>query len=79
MPRHFRVLLTTGSLFLTFGVRALRSPPQIYILPPDLCGSGDNPQTFVRHLPGSTWNKAVSDFFIFVFRGINRLIRRHFS
>jgi hypothetical protein len=67
VPRHFRVLLTTGSLFVTNGLRAAPFGETIYILPGHLYGAGSDPQTYVTHVPGNTWHRWDSDLFVFLF------------
>ena len=54
IPRHFRVLQTTGSLYVTRIHRQVR-PPDAYLLPPDLYSSQDRSRALVFHLPGDTW------------------------
>jgi hypothetical protein len=67
IPRHFRVLLTTGSLFLTSAVRACRGRPTL-VIPGRLYGDGTDAASYVSHLPGGTWHHWDSDMFVFMFR-----------
>lgn len=55
LPRHFQVLLTTGPLFLTAGVRAWHDRTGIHLLAPELYSSQDRERAWVYHHPGDTW------------------------
>lgn len=57
LPRHFRVLLTTGPLFLTGRYRenGARGDPKVRILSLDEHGHGDPDRSFVEHVRGRTW------------------------
>lgn len=77
IPRHFRILLTTGPLFLTGmhrewrGGRArgaqapLGGDPRILSL--DEHGHGDLERSFVKHLRGCTWAGWDTHLFLFFF------------
>jgi mannosyltransferase OCH1-like enzyme len=65
IPRHFRVLLTTGPLFLTAQYRAFAGKQAIKILPPDQYGAVPSPSSYLRHIPGNTW--AGWDTHVFTF------------
>jgi len=54
IPRHFRVLQTTGSLYIT-RIHRQAGTPDVYLLPPDLYSSQDRSRALVFHLPGDTW------------------------
>ena len=65
LPRHFRILLTTGPLFVTGRVRAHGEDAGIRILSLAEHGHGDPEQSYVRHLRGKTW--AGWDTYLFNF------------
>lgn len=65
MPRHFRVMLTTASLYLTAQLRAFPDAEAVHILAPELYSSQDRARAYVYHLPGNTW--AAWDTHVFVF------------
>lgn len=71
--RHFRVLLTTGSLFVTNGLRAAPVGETIYILPGPLYGEGSHPQAYVAHVPGGTWHRWDSDLFVYLFSNMRMI------
>lgn len=73
VPRHFRVLLTTGSLFVTNGLRAAPIGETIYILSGHLYGEGSDPRTYVTHVPGGTWHRWDSDLFVFLFSNMRTI------
>jgi inositol phosphorylceramide mannosyltransferase catalytic subunit len=54
IPRHFRVLLTTSSLYITHIHRRTRLP-DVHLLPPELYSSQDRSRALVFHLPGDSW------------------------
>lgn len=54
IPRHFRVLQTTGSLYVT-RIHRQAGTPDVYLLPPELYSSQDRSRALVFHLPGDTW------------------------
>jgi len=55
IPRHFRVLQTTGSLYVTRIHRQARSSSDVHLLSPELYSSQDRSRALVFHLPGDTW------------------------
>jgi mannosyltransferase OCH1-like enzyme len=68
VPRHFRILLTTGPLFLTLRYRAFAHKDAIKLLGPDLYGATGSPDQYVRHVEGNTWAKWDTHFFVFLNR-----------
>jgi mannosyltransferase OCH1-like enzyme len=76
LPRHFRVLLTTGPLFIT-GCRrasavAARADARVTvgerILGLDEYGHGAPERSYVRHIPGGTWEEWDSKLFNFAYQ-----------
>src|SRR5690606_3750958 len=57
LPRHLRVLLTTGPLFITGCRRAHGPSPGERILTLDEHGHGAMERSYVRHIPGGTWEE----------------------
>ena len=55
IPRHLRILLTTGPLYITGRFRAHRGDSVIRILTLDEHGHGDPAESYVRHLKGKSW------------------------
>lgn len=72
IPHHFRILLTTGSLFLTHRYHAYVDKKEIYILPPALYGK-DETNRLVDHIPGNSWVKMDSYFFFWISRTFKKL------
>jgi mannosyltransferase OCH1-like enzyme len=68
VPRHFRILLTTGSLFLTRVYRRSEERKAIYILTPELYGNGTGQEALVTHVVGNSWASWDTYVFIFVHR-----------
>jgi mannosyltransferase OCH1-like enzyme len=66
IPRHFRVLQTTGSLYIT-RIHLQAGTPDVYLLPPDLYSSQDRSRALVFHLPGDTWAGWDTHAFKFVY------------
>lgn len=66
VPRHFRVILTTGPLFLTGLYRRRASDLQARILSLDEHGHGDPGRSYVRHLRGRSWAKWDTHVFTFL-------------
>jgi mannosyltransferase OCH1-like enzyme len=65
IPRHFRVLCSTGSLFLTLGLR--QDPPPhsgLRFLTAGEYGHGTPSAAFVHHLEGNTWAAWDTHFFV---------------
>lgn len=67
LPRHFRVLLTTGSLFVTLVLRAWRGNEQPHILSPEEYSVAGHPRAYVSHIHGSTWHNPGSDVLVGAF------------
>jgi inositol phosphorylceramide mannosyltransferase catalytic subunit len=65
VPRHFRILLTTGSLFLTRVFGTFTDQKTIHVLTPELYGNGTCQNPLVTHIPGNSW--AEWDTYVFVF------------
>lgn len=55
VPRHFRIMCGTGSLFLTGGLRRHGGRSQVRLLTAAEYGHGGPQRAFVRHLEGNTW------------------------
>lgn len=53
--RHFRVLMTTGPLFVTRVHKDSVHRDRIFLMPGIHYNSGDKEQAYVLHLPGDTW------------------------
>jgi inositol phosphorylceramide mannosyltransferase catalytic subunit len=68
IPRHFRILLTTGSLFLTQAYRGYPKNGTIYILSPELYGNSDRKNAYVAHVAGNSWAGWDTYMFVFVHR-----------
>lgn len=68
IPRHFRILLTTGSLFLTRAYRRFSDREAIYVLSPEFYGNRPGNTAYVAHTPGNSWAGPDTHFFAFVFR-----------
>lgn len=68
VPRHFRVLLTTGSLFVSFVYRRHGLEDGVTLLDPPLYGAPAGPWSLVGHLPGNTWAGPDTHLFLFLMR-----------
>jgi mannosyltransferase OCH1-like enzyme len=55
VPRHFRVLLSTGSLHLTNTVARWPERGDLHVLSPELYSSQDRSRVYVYHWPGDAW------------------------
>ncbi|GIW51723.1 MAG: hypothetical protein KatS3mg081_1078 [Gemmatimonadales bacterium] len=55
IPRHFRILLTTGPLFITGLYRRYGAGTNARLLSLDEHGHGRPERSYVRHLPGNSW------------------------
>ncbi len=55
VPRHFRILLTTGSLFLTRCARGQGEETGVRLLTRGQYGHGSREEALVEHLPGNSW------------------------
>lgn len=75
IPHHFRILLTTGSLFLSSRYRLYESKNEIYILNPDLYGK-DLEKRCVTHLPGNSWCKRDTYFFLFLEQQLEKIKKK---
>jgi mannosyltransferase OCH1-like enzyme len=68
LPRHFRVLLTTGPLFVTACRSAGGATAGERILGLDEYGHGARERSYVRHIPGGSWDNFVYEYWA-VFAG----------
>jgi hypothetical protein len=57
VPRHFRVLLTTGPLFITACKREHGPTRGERVLSLDEYGRGASSRSFVKHIPGGSWEQ----------------------
>lgn len=68
IPRHFRILCSTGPLFITGCYHRMGNPQNVRIL--SLAEHGlvhaDDPPPYVRHLRGDTWAQWDTHFFNFL-------------
>ena len=55
VPRHFRILLTTGSLHLTRSVARAAERSEVHVLPREAYSSQDRATAYVYHWPGNGW------------------------
>ncbi|HEX9887471.1 MAG TPA: glycosyltransferase [Longimicrobiales bacterium] len=55
VPRHFRVLLSTGSLYVTGALRRTRWRGDVTVLGAEEYRSQDPAKAYVLHRPGDTW------------------------
>ena len=74
VPRHWRVLLTTGSLFLTRTTRASPYRRQVTAFAPAHYHSHDAERARVFHMRGDTWTGADSRIFAAVARAWKPLL-----
>lgn len=65
IPRHFRVMLTTGPLHLTNTFRSASSR-DVFVLEEKLYSSQDRDVAYVYHWPGNTWAKWDTHVFVFI-------------
>lgn len=68
VPRHFRVLLTTGSLYATGVFRRFGEPDGVTLLDPPLYGAPAGSWSLVGHLPGNSWAGPDTHVFLFIVR-----------
>jgi mannosyltransferase OCH1-like enzyme len=68
LPRHFRVLLTAGPLFVTGCRRARGAEPGERILGLDEYGHGAPELSYVRHIAGGSWEEWDSRLLNFVYQ-----------
>jgi mannosyltransferase OCH1-like enzyme len=73
VPRHFRILLTTGSLFLTRMYWRHPNNGTIHILSPELYGNSDWEDSYVAHVAGNSWAGWDTYMFVFVHRCWRRI------
>jgi len=76
VPRHFRVLLTTGSLFVSLEYRRYRARNEITIMDPVDYGAGASPEAYVEHVLGNSWHGRDSQAWVALQRGWRALWRR---
>lgn len=55
LPRHFRIMLSTGSLYLTRQHQIFPHKEKVFIIPGQLY-SGSTETSFVRHTVGNSWH-----------------------
>jgi mannosyltransferase OCH1-like enzyme len=75
VPRHFRVLLTTGSLHLTMSVARSPDLDDVYVLPPELYSSQDRSRAYVYHWPGDGWAGWDTRLFAGLYAASRRVVR----
>ena len=68
LPRHLRIMLTTGPLFVTQALRRYSRRDAIAILPPDLYGNGGSDASYVTHMPGNSWAGWDTHLLVFLHR-----------
>lgn len=68
VPRHFRVLLTTGPLYVTFQHRRFPRRDEITLLQPAEYGAGGHADAYVAHIPGNSWAGGDTQAFLLVHR-----------
>lgn len=66
IPRHFRVMLTTGPLHLTNTFRTFDSPELVHVLDESLYSSQNREVAYVYHWPGNTWAHWDTHVFVFI-------------
>jgi mannosyltransferase OCH1-like enzyme len=66
--RHFRVMLTTGPLFLTMVARRSVNKADVHYLSADHYSSQDPDKAYVLHIPGDTWAEWDTHLIKFIFR-----------
>ena len=76
VPRHFRILLTTGSLHLTTTVARAPGKDEVHVLAPELYRSQDRSKAYVYHWPGDSWASWDTRFFNRVYAEWRRAVRR---
>ena len=70
---HFRVMFSTGPLFLTGHYRAFPEKEGIFILPPSLY-MGREAGAVVRHIQGNSWHRWDSRLLGFLFNHIREIL-----
>lgn len=71
--RHFRILLSAGSLYLTRQYNAYSDQKGIYIMPQSLY-SGDGETSLVRHTRGNSWHAWDSKLLCFIFDNLRKIV-----
>lgn len=66
VPRHFRVMLTTGPLHLTRVARSFVSSKRVHVLSPAEYSSQLRDSAYVYHWPGDTWAGWDTHLFVFL-------------
>lgn len=64
IPRHFRIMCSTGSLFLTGGMRQHADRSGLRLLTAGEYGHGTPSEAFINHLEGNTWAAWDTHFFL---------------
>jgi mannosyltransferase OCH1-like enzyme len=67
VPRHFRVLLSTGSLFMTLVLMRWKGPEKPFIIPAEQYRIAGHPDALVSHIHGGTWQERDSDVLTFLY------------
>jgi mannosyltransferase OCH1-like enzyme len=67
VPHYFRVLLTTGSMFVTFGLRNWKGRDSVTVIPGGYYGDGSDPEPYVGHTPGQSWHSWDAKIFLYIF------------
>lgn len=68
IPRHLRVMLTTGPLFVTRCYRTFPDKDSITILPKDVYGTAPGEDVRIRHIVGDSWAGWDTHLFNFIYR-----------
>lgn len=68
VPRHFRVMLTTGSTYVSLTFSRFGKADGVNLLDPPLYGSPAGPWSLVGHLPGNTWAGTDTHVLLFLAR-----------
>jgi mannosyltransferase OCH1-like enzyme len=68
IPRHLRVLLTTGPLFVTRCYHTFPGKGSITILPKDVYGTAPGEDVRIRHIVGDSWAGWDTHLFNFIYR-----------
>ena len=71
--RHFRVMFSTGPLYLTRQYRAFPAKEGIFILPPSLY-TGREATAIVRHIRGNSWHAWDSRLLGFLFNHTREIV-----
>lgn len=68
IPRHLRVMLTTGPLFVTQCYRTFAHKASITVLPQDVYGTAPGDDVRIRHIAGDSWAGWDTHLFNFIYR-----------